>query len=60
MPMIAEGFGAGIEPLSQEADVVRRSIEAVVTAVNVADRRGGELVGIEIIEQRHLHGVKGA
>jgi hypothetical protein len=60
MPTIADGFGAGFEFPSEEAHVVRRSIEAIVATVNIADRRGCEFFGINVVEQRNLDGVKRA
>jgi hypothetical protein len=30
----------------EEAHVVRRSIETIMAAIHIAERRGGELVGI--------------
>jgi hypothetical protein len=52
--------GGSAEFRLQEAHVVRRSIEAVVATVDKADRCGGEFVGIKVVKQRHLNGVKGA
>ena len=49
---------ARLKPFLEEARVVRRSIEAIVAAVDIADRRGGEFFGIKVVQQRNLDGVK--
>ena len=43
---------------SEQTRIGRRLVEMIVAAVNELDRRARQLVGIDVVEQRHLDSVE--